>query len=444
MKKNILILSSVLALSATTAMAQCGFTGLNASYCINDAAATIVPSGAGTLSGPGVTGTTFDPAAAGVGSHMVTYQEGDPTIYTVDQTGTFAPVAGSGTAVILSDDDFSGTLPIGFTFNFFGVDYTDFYISSNGFITFSNTGDDGCCSGDVLPNGSSTLENMIAFGWEDLYPPGNGVVEYFTTGTAPNRMLIVNFTDVPFCCGSTADVTSQVILYEMSNIIEIHSTHMEAFSSGTQGIENVGGTIAYPVTGRNGASWGPVDNDYVAFIPDVCTYSELITVSENPTISLSANDEMLGNDGSVNLTILSGAAPFTFDWDNDGTGDNDDNNDLYGVTAGTYTVIMTDGTGCTASETITVGSQVGLEDLSGLTFSIEPNPSTGIFNVNVPEFTADATAHLLIVNTAGQRIISEVLSGTTTKVDMTSSPAGTYFVKVITEAGSTVKQIIIK
>ena len=50
------------------------FSGLNSSYTVADAPSTLVgsPTG-GVFIGPGVTGNTFDPAAAGVGSHSVTY-----------------------------------------------------------------------------------------------------------------------------------------------------------------------------------------------------------------------------------------------------------------------------------------------------------------------------------------------------------------------------------
>jgi hypothetical protein len=50
------------------------FNGLNSSYSPDDGPTTLVgsPSG-GTFIGPGVTGNTFDPASAGVGTHSITY-----------------------------------------------------------------------------------------------------------------------------------------------------------------------------------------------------------------------------------------------------------------------------------------------------------------------------------------------------------------------------------
>jgi len=51
------------------------FSGLSASYCDNDASVTLTSTGTtgGTFSGPGVSGTTFDPAIAGPGTHQVIY-----------------------------------------------------------------------------------------------------------------------------------------------------------------------------------------------------------------------------------------------------------------------------------------------------------------------------------------------------------------------------------
>ena len=58
---------------------------------------------------------------------------------------------------------------IGFDFTFFGIDYDMFHISSKGFITFSDLGEDGCCGGEILPT-SSGPSNLIAFNWDDLDP----------------------------------------------------------------------------------------------------------------------------------------------------------------------------------------------------------------------------------------------------------------------------------
>lgn len=61
------------------------------------------------------------------------------------------------------------------------------------------------------------------------------------------------------------------------------------------------------------------------------------------------------NDGSINLTVTGGDTPYTYDWDIDGaeTPDNDPQ-DANGLTAGTYTVTVTDAGGCTETASFLV------------------------------------------------------------------------------------------
>jgi hypothetical protein len=73
------------------------FTGLAASYNSNAAAATLVgnPAG-GTFSGPGISGNTFNPSVAGVGTHTITYSYTDGTGCTGTATFTTAVVDPNG------------------------------------------------------------------------------------------------------------------------------------------------------------------------------------------------------------------------------------------------------------------------------------------------------------------------------------------------------------
>jgi len=65
------------------------FTGLPAQYCLNGTPINLVgnPSG-GTFSGPGITGTTFNPTTSGVGIHNITYTYTDGFSCTNQQTHT--------------------------------------------------------------------------------------------------------------------------------------------------------------------------------------------------------------------------------------------------------------------------------------------------------------------------------------------------------------------
>jgi hypothetical protein len=163
----------------------------------------------------------------------------------------FAPEPGPfAHALALGDDDTSGPLPIGFTFTFFGHRYTEFNVSSNGFIGFDPDMPDGCCFGGVIPSDDG-LNGIIAAAWVDLVPPDGGTVAYETRGKAPKRRLVVSYRDIPLF-SDAARLTTEIILYEHKSEIEIHTTRQDVsdFHVYTQGVENAAATAAGFLPGR--------------------------------------------------------------------------------------------------------------------------------------------------------------------------------------------------
>ena len=199
-----------------------------------------------------------------------------------------APIAGSGTNVSLSDDAVTGNLPIGFDFEFFCDTYTQFKISSNGFIFFDLTSNaNGCCSGQTLPNGTAP-NNLVALAWADLNPGSGGNINYFTTGVAPNRILVVNFINVPRF-GGINNVTGQILLYEGTNYIDVISNSITASGSlTTQGIENSNGTSAVVVPGRNGSGNWSATNDAFRFAPGISFLFGPLTYNWSPGFAVSS------------------------------------------------------------------------------------------------------------------------------------------------------------
>ncbi len=158
----------------------------------------------------------------------------------------FEDISGTGTAVHLGDDEVSEALPIGFAFNFYGENYDDIYISSNGFLTLLPGQYNGCCQGGALPSTNPPF-GLIAGWWADLNPGGSGggTIHYQTLGIAPNRYLVVQFTEVPHWPNNNP-VTKQYKLFEGSNNIEVHYQAAPAGNNAnlnSAGLENQDGTI---------------------------------------------------------------------------------------------------------------------------------------------------------------------------------------------------------
>ena len=187
------------------------------------------------------------------------------------------------------DDDYSGVLPIGFTFNFYGNNYTQFVISSNGYISF-NTSEAGSFSAyDITAGipGNSDCRNAVCGVYEDLYPLGGGTISYGVAGVAPYRKLVVDFCNIPFWSCTAQKTTFQIILYETTNIAEVHTRDKGTCTAwggkAIQGVENNAFTIGTPAPGRNFSSpvWSVTTPDARRFTPSGTTYT-CDTIAFNP------------------------------------------------------------------------------------------------------------------------------------------------------------------
>jgi len=184
----------------------------------------------------------------------------------------------AGTAVTLSDDSQTGLLPIGFTFCFYGNSYTQFIIGSNNWIGFQ-AGETSTWVTAPIPNTSSFVapRNTIMGAWQDINPGIGGTVKYALYGVAPFRRLSVSWRNVPtFSCGVL--YTSQITIYESTNIIETHFANKPICSSwnsgrAVHGLHNATGTLATVVPGRNNTTW-TTTNETRRFTPNgIATYT---------------------------------------------------------------------------------------------------------------------------------------------------------------------------
>ncbi len=139
---------------------------------------------------------------------------------------------------LTTDDDFTGIIPIGFPFTFFGNTYTQCLINDNNFISFDLT-KAGLSSGYTYTGAFSgqipagELDNAIMLAHMDLYLTVGGSLQYQTFGSPGSRRFVVEFCNVPKYGCTSSRITNQVILYEGSNIIEIHTTEIPPSPAGT-------------------------------------------------------------------------------------------------------------------------------------------------------------------------------------------------------------------
>jgi len=217
------------------------------------------------------------------------------------QNIAFAPESNLGTQVNLTDDSNTNALPIGFTFCFFDNQYTQFYISSNGWVGFS-AGQPTTFTSQSIPSAAAAVpKNCIMGPWQDWHPGIGGTIRYQTIGTAPNRKLVVSYINVPMFSCTTNFGTFQIVLHEGSNVIENHianKPNCTTWAGGTsvQGLHNATGTVAVVVPGRNSTPW-VANNNSVRYVPFGTSL---------PTISWTINGINAGNGPNINAFVTTG------------------------------------------------------------------------------------------------------------------------------------------
>jgi len=351
-----------------------------------------------------------------------------------------APLSTAGTNAFPTtcDDCVTGQIPIGFNFNFFGNTYSTAVIQSNGILGFGAFTFTGYTSFSIPAGGLPN--NYIAGFFADIDIRYGGTINYQTIGTAPNRRFVVSYNNVvPYNLGvgaGTGTTSFQIVLNENGSfqvIIAQLSANWNASTSGalaTSGCENISGTYALPVPGRNSTDWPGITaaaQDCTLFNPVACIFQNwkigTTIVSTNPNYSVSptsttsyiatwncgasvCTDDTIVNvitpsisagTASPNTNCLSsnGAIPLTF---------NNFNN-------GTYTLNYTFNS-VAQSQSITITSASTLITLSNLTignysnFSVSngtcsPPTLTTIINIAAPPAPPITTGNSICAGGSG-------------------------------------------
>ena len=198
-----------------------------------------------------------------------------------------------------------------------------------------------------------------------------------------------------------------------------------------------GGTVTYTYSWSNGSSTVSTSNptgavlsagSYTVNVTDntgICTATATVTITQPATLAdgaptLNSNVLCFGGDGSATAaTPTGGTAPYTYAWNGGATSTNATNASL---TAGTYTVNVTDANGC-------VVNSAGTVTLTQPATPLADGAPT--LNSNVLCFGGDGSATAAIA-TGGTAPYTYAWNGGATSTNLTNAAlsAGTYTVNV--------------
>ncbi|WP_191906990.1 T9SS type A sorting domain-containing protein [Adhaeribacter soli] len=267
---------------------------------------------------------------------------------------------------------------------------------------------------NLTPSGGS---GPYTFNW------GGGVTTEDRTGLLAGNYS-VTITDANGCTGTVTATVGQPAS-PVSGTTVITNVACNGGNTGAINLTPTGGTGSYTFLWNDGRTTedrtGLVAGTYSVTITDAnsCTSTVTTTVGQ-PASPVSGTTVVTnvacngGTNGAINLTPNGGTAPYTFNWGNGITTE-----DRTGLAAGTYTVVITDLNGCTASISAAVGQ-----------------PATAIGGSTVVSHVScfgGSNGTIDLTPSGGTAPYTYNWSGGITTQDRTGLSAGTYTV-VITDA----------
>jgi gliding motility-associated-like protein len=221
-----------------------------------------------------------------------------------------------------------------------------------------------------------TSNNISCFG------AANGVINVSASGGTPGYSYLwsnnattqflnglsagayaVTVTDAANCQATAGFVITEPAQLTLTNV----NTNVTCNGASTGAIDLVvnGGTAPYTYSWSNSSTTedlvGIPAGTYTVTVTDAnnCSATRSINLSQPQPINISASSVNAacngGNNGSIQLTVSGGFAPYTYLWSNSATTQN-----LNNLAPGTYTVTVSDANNCTLSQSFTISAPAPL------------------------------------------------------------------------------------
>ncbi|MBP6810437.1 MAG: T9SS type A sorting domain-containing protein [Saprospiraceae bacterium] len=290
-----------------------------------------------------------------------------------------------------------------------------------------------------------------------------GIAPYTFSGTpngqnlASGETYLVVVTDAIGCekaLAGTADDCEAIVCAVTGTLVAIQPNCSNA-NNGSLSAMVTGGTAPYTYLWSNGATTAEISGlaagEYSSTITDAlgCDLSLADTIL-NPSaitaVPTSIEQPHQGqSDGAVFLDVAGGNGLYSYVWLLNGA-PFVNSEDLTNAPAGDYTLVISDGNGCTASFDFTLTETVGNQAVSTEFFTeVFPNPATEKAWLAVA-FPKAQTLHLTLMDNAGRILSTWTVRDITEQnipLDLKHLAAGTYQLRIRTEKEVIVEQVVV-
>ena len=283
---------------------------------------------------------------------------------------------------------------------------------------FNATVTDLSCNGNasgaiaVSPSGGTT---PLSYAWSTGSTSSTGL-----SGLSAGSYALT-ITDNSGCTYDTTFAVAQPAALT-ATVTNVLSQSCSTTNNGSITVNPGGGTAPYTYAWNNGSSGNPLSavaaGNYTVTITDannctVITNGTVPFVNSNLNASVTNSTDLScfnANDGSITTATTGGDSPYNYSWNTGAS-----SNNLNGLPAGTYTLLVTDDRGCTSS------TQVALT---------QPAVLNNTLTSTDPSCNGVADGQVALASTGGTAPYSYLWTGGLTGSSNNSLAAGTYTITI--------------
>jgi hypothetical protein len=274
-------------------------------------------------------------------------------------------------------------------------------------------------------NGSTneSVQNILSDDFFDVYVfDQNNCFTYQTFWVPQPDLISANATIQNIAC--FGDGNGLIQLTASGGVSPYH--YLWASGETSNFISNLqSGNYHYTITDNNG-----------------CIYNNTSEIVEplpiSTTVTIINETKYRSYDGAVLMNVSGGTSPYSYSWSNGLISP-----EIAGLRMGEYSVTITDASGCSFSQNFTVDNLSTIHNDMDTDFNkikIYPNPSHDkiVFVSNIYE---QGNIHLF--DLTGKLLLSKNSNNKIEQLDLSSFPAGLYFISIETNKGITTLKLIL-
>ena len=298
-------------------------------------------------------------------------------------------------------------------------------------VTATVTWTDVTCHGGTDGTASVTASGGVP-GYTYQWTPG-GSTDTSLVGLAGGDYLVTvtdslgcTATDTAFVTEPQSGLSISFAVTPVSCFGDTNGSVMANVAGGTPGYTYLwapGGSTDSGLSGLTGGTYSLTVTDTVGC---VFTDSTVVNAPQAPlSASLTSTDDTGTNDGTASAAPSGGTPPYTYLWSNAGT-----TATISGLAAGTYSVTVTDSSGCTFSDSVIVNLTIGTEEELQEGLAIYPNPASDQVHLRLLSGDFEGGKVSLFSPLGSQVLVMDLGQGKEKQLSVSGLASGIYWLRI--------------